>query len=350
MSRPIYLMLVFWGKEFADRFYSLLLPTLLAPGNIPALPHVRFLIHTTREDWNDLKSRPLVERLMSLCTVDVVFILPPKRFRAPQFHMSESHLAMVKHVHRNKAIGGFLTPDMMLSESLLSDAARELDGGAVMVLTPALRFSEEKVLARLHMIPDEPCAIPAPLMGSIAVSSLHPQIRNYEFHSRMFGPSPIWTWWRVPQRDGMVMHTVNWTPVLADYVGVPRIIEDSLVDNTIDAFFVGDHFGHLLGDPSVVVFSDSSRGMLLGVTPEHEARFKVRKPLRHIAIDLVGGRPWRRNRQVRRFHHGSILDPWRRWLHKVPAVIHGDTRDERYDIYTAHSRMMMERMTREGRA
>src|SRR5437867_9179035 len=50
---PYYLMLSFWGEKYRNYFYSLCLPSLLSPNNLPLLQHVRgskLVISTTTED------------------------------------------------------------------------------------------------------------------------------------------------------------------------------------------------------------------------------------------------------------------------------------------------------------
>src|ERR1700730_16161534 len=64
-ARPYYFMLTFWGEKYRDFFYSMCLPTLLAPNNLPVLktrPGSKLIICTTKEDWAALSSRPLVQR------------------------------------------------------------------------------------------------------------------------------------------------------------------------------------------------------------------------------------------------------------------------------------------------
>ena len=87
--RKFYFMLAFWGK-FREHFYSLLLPTLLAPGNIPILkdrPGSKLIVCTTHDDWDALKDRPLMHELTSNIEPLPIFIGYPGEKTAIQLHM-----------------------------------------------------------------------------------------------------------------------------------------------------------------------------------------------------------------------------------------------------------------------
>src|SRR3990167_10386002 len=59
---PIYFGVAIWGKAFCQVFADYCLLSLLANGNIPALPNLsnenKFLFCTTEEDWEWLQSQP----------------------------------------------------------------------------------------------------------------------------------------------------------------------------------------------------------------------------------------------------------------------------------------------------
>ena len=57
LDRSFYFIVVMWGAKYRDYFLEYCLPTLLAPGNLPALATKRpskFLIATTLKDWREL--------------------------------------------------------------------------------------------------------------------------------------------------------------------------------------------------------------------------------------------------------------------------------------------------------
>ena len=58
LNRPFYFVVVLWGERFRNYFLDLCLPTLLAPGNLPALATAqrsKFFIWTRPDDWAAIK-------------------------------------------------------------------------------------------------------------------------------------------------------------------------------------------------------------------------------------------------------------------------------------------------------
>src|SRR5690349_3730219 len=75
-SERIYFLLTFWGPEFRGLVCRYLLPSLLAPGNLPALrkPELaKLVVATTRRDWQALEKEPVFRRVRELVPVEVVW-------------------------------------------------------------------------------------------------------------------------------------------------------------------------------------------------------------------------------------------------------------------------------------
>jgi hypothetical protein len=72
---------VVWGQRFVDKFMDYCLPSLLAPGNIPALARKRKVVHsivTTEADRDRIVAHPVFARLRGLA--EVVFTCFPQEF------------------------------------------------------------------------------------------------------------------------------------------------------------------------------------------------------------------------------------------------------------------------------
>jgi hypothetical protein len=72
---------VVWGQRFVDKFMDYCLPSLLAPGNIPALARKRKVVHsivTTEADRDRIVAHPAFARLRELA--EVVFTCFPQEF------------------------------------------------------------------------------------------------------------------------------------------------------------------------------------------------------------------------------------------------------------------------------
>jgi hypothetical protein len=210
VERPFYFIVSFWGEEFRNHFLRLCAPSLLAPGNIPALFGVRrcrLLICTTAEDWKALQADPLFALLGVSATLEFVelrhsvpdFLRRPyqeklrradgrheigQAVRIPDlvspnevaslqaftelqtiageigvtltasqgyalrlFFMSAGHKVAAIRAHADGAYGVFLAPDMVLSDGAIFELDRLARRGSKVVMAAACRFAQEECLA-----------------------------------------------------------------------------------------------------------------------------------------------------------------------------------------------------------
>ncbi len=69
--RAVTVLMPVWGYRFVSQFLEFCLPTLLAPGNLPAvaaLLPIRFVLLTREADELLIRSNPAGERLDAICT------------------------------------------------------------------------------------------------------------------------------------------------------------------------------------------------------------------------------------------------------------------------------------------
>ena len=328
---PYYLMLSFWGEKYRNYFYSLCLPSLLSPNNLPLLQHVRgskLVISTTTEDWTVLRRTPLFQLLSTYVEpyfIDIGF--PPPEVPI-QLHMSEGHLRAARKAYEDRALAGFLAPDLVVSDGLLSTCISHAASGKKAVLAQALRFSMEPVLSTLSrhgfLKPDEPMTLPPRFLGALATEALHSEILRYDFESRYFADYPIWSYWRVNGRACLVMHTVSWALLLGSYEDMARYSDDFLHADTIDGFYVFRNFAHLRDTGEMHMITDSDEALLMSLTPEAEMNFPLReRPVN--GLHRTGHR--KRLVSVQRFLTADVVDPFRRWAYQIPSFIHGDDLD-----------------------
>jgi hypothetical protein len=347
--RKFYFMLTFWGEKFTEHFYSLLLPTLLAPNNIPILkrrPGSKLIICTTTADWDALKGRRLMRELVEYVEALPIFIDYPGANAAIQLHMSRAHQMAARRARQDRAVAGFLAPDLLCSDGLIKTAVELIESGKTVVVCPALRFSMETALKRISdagfLQPETVAALPAHLMGSVAANALHPEILRYNFQGREFDDYPIWSFWRVPKRDGLILYTVSWALLLGDYAAIPDFTDESLNESTIDGDYVWRNFGHLRETDQVALLNDSSQGTFISLTPENEFDFtlcnararRLNSFLRFFAVA-------KRSHDIHRFYNLPDLDPWRRWLYSTPIILHGDPIDSNYEKCISRTKAVM---------
>lgn len=350
-KRIYYFMLTFWGETYREYFYSLLLPTLLAPNNLPILrsrPGSKLVICTTQDDWDALKNRPLIKTLAEYVEPLILFIGYPQQSEGDQrgvncMHMSKGHQLAAKRAYDDGAVAGFLAPDLLVSDGLIKKAVELIESGKTAVLCPALRFSMEEALSRLarggFLRADQPMVLPALFTGSVAANSLHPEILRYEFKGRNFDNNPYWTFWRVLGRDGLILYTISWALLLGDYSKLPKYTDDTLNNNTIDAVYIWENFGHLAETDAIELITDTAQGTFLSLTPESEFFFPSSSLKLNWVQDWTGLSKLKKIFEINRVH--VDLDPLRRWLHGVPVAIHGDKVDYLYrqQLRRAHAVM-----------
>src|SRR6266496_2424558 len=72
-AKAIRVLLPVWGEDFVAQFLEYSLPTLLAPGNIPALAKAlptHFVFLTRARDEAAIRAHPACERLSEFSTVE----------------------------------------------------------------------------------------------------------------------------------------------------------------------------------------------------------------------------------------------------------------------------------------
>lgn len=322
LANPFYFIIVLWGQRYRDYFLEFCLPTVLAPGNAPALDTARrskFLICTRPDDWAAIKAAPIFRELES--HLEPVFIeipeCPPGRSGCE--HMNLGHKLACDMAYRDKAFALILTPDCMLSDGSMARVQELARQGARLVLTAALRFGEEPFLGSLReqgAIPPESrrdsgraLAISGPQMVRAAVNGFHAETLSYEWDAPYLLPVTPAAWWRVPGEDGVVLHSLSWAPLLIDYSVVQSHDMSTLDGWTIDGDYLYRNFG---STQNIHVVQDSDDIFLASWSPMAENAF-VPKPLSLFNAPLARGLfGVLKGVLFRSGFYGPIFDPIRR--------------------------------------
>lgn len=329
LERGFHFIIVLWGERFRDYFLEYCLPSLLAPGNLPALRTrnaSKFLIATRPDDWERMRSTAIF-RLMEQYVTPVFLEIPPcPPGRSGCEHMGLGHKLACEHAFRDKAYAMVLTPDAMVSDGSIARLQELARDGFKLVQVAALRFGEEPFLANLRSvgaIPDrsrrdagEPLAIGARDMAWAAVNGLHRETLGYEWDGTYLVTNPAAAWWRVPGEDAMVIHSISWSPMLIDYAAVAAH-DTSTFDNwTFDGDYIHRNFDRRAAtyvvQDSDEVFLASWGPMAEGATGHRSWNLLKVRTLR----DLVHGA------QIRRLFNSHFSDPMKRELFFKPVRWH----------------------------
>ena len=317
VMRPIDFCVVFWGPEFRDYFLEFCLASLMSPNNIPVLENredSRFLICTTREDWECLQTHALFRMLTR--TIQAVWLeLPPARAEETKIQrMSRGHKLIAETIHARKAYGSFVYPDTVFADGLVAEAQEQAKLGKKVVLANCPRFANEGFLTSLTAQgmkrPGEPITIKPDELIAMALPHVHSETSRYEWDAPFFySRSPVVVWWRLPGR-GLLMYSTCWAPVLVDYAGLGMHDTTTLEKWTID----GDYIYRNFPDRNDVYASTTMT--LISFTPESRLSYLPLKRLRTDYVPLANR--WFKEMNLRSFVFSKAMDPLKRELFSKP--------------------------------
>ena len=284
--RPFFFIATFWGKQFRDWFCLYAVSSLLAKNNIPSVNadrFSRFLICTTREDWDALQRETVFQKLRE--TIDIVFIENDALFPGEhKYHrMSRGHALLANECFKYSAVAININPDSIYPDGCVREARRLLEAGKNVVLCTAVRFELEGIrdeLGKRGLLKwGHALSLPMREAVDIGLRHLHPETRASDWAADNFGrlaPEHERThlltccFWRAPRDAGCIIITHNWAPFLVNYASLPEHRADSLDGRAIDGNYIYENFRHEMGTGNIHVVTDSDDIFLLGLSPKHE--------------------------------------------------------------------------------
>src|ERR1700722_5388357 len=236
LSRPFYFLVPFWGERYRRYFVDNLLPSLLAPNNLPLLraeeAH-RFLLATTRADWDAIIDLPIMRRLREHATPTLIEIPNPSHDTAPGstnaiLHQNVAQRLLAIAAFQAGAYGCLFSPDFIISDGMMRSLLRHARAGHRLVLCPSLRQTEESSISELERLGYLPVAaapsatatpinIPQRVLADLMVRYLHPEMAIFEEGASGQPPLAPFRYWRLPDGNGIILHTFHGVPVLMDY-------------------------------------------------------------------------------------------------------------------------------------
>jgi hypothetical protein len=335
LDKPFHFIVVLWGERFRNYFLEYCLPSLLAPGNIPALAgrgRHKFMIATRPDDWLAMKATPIFS-LMERYIIPVFLEIPPCPVgRSGCEHMGVGHKLALDIAYRERAYASVLTPDCMLSAGTVARLQEHARAGIKLVLVPALRFGEETFLGHLTARGAIPCNNPgertSPLsisgreMVLAAVNGLHNETLAYEWDAPYFVPIAPAAWWRVPGEDGIVLHSLSWAFLLLDFEALGRHDTSTLDNWTLDGDYLYKNFGRI---EQIHVVQDSDEMFLASWGPMSEIPFR---PFFMFKIPWIGA--WLKAGQFRHSFYNGIFDPLKQEIFHKAVRWHAKPLNQRW--------------------
>lgn len=326
--RPFYFYVVAWGEQFRGYLAELCLPSLLSPNNIPALSNratSRILICTTREDWEALRAAPIFPLLVR--HIEPVWIeMPlPEPDDSKMMVMSRGQKECLEMAFRDRAYGIVLAPDLVLSDGSVAELQRLALEGKKLVLSVALRFSMDPIVAAFRsrglMRPGEALTLQPRELMQIALPNLHSEIRRFEWDAPYFSEFPISCYWRVPDGSGIVVHSFSWAPMLLDFGSLKEHRSETLDNWTLDGDYVHLNFpGSRPTDDDVHVVTDSDRLAFVSMTSESDLTFYPLEGHWTKSLPVVG--TWTKSYLLNKAYHEPVFDDLKRELFVIPVKLH----------------------------
>lgn len=332
-ARAFYFTVVFWGKEFRDYFITLLLASLLSPNNIPVLENKkdsRFVIATTEEDWNAIQNETLFLLLKSF--IDVIYInLDISTDMSKMRLMSQGHKQISEVLFANKAIGVFVTPDLVLSDGAVVALQQRVSEGKKVVLCPAIRFEYQGCMRDFNQLgvmqPGKPMILPPRQLMTVALRNLHSETKTWLWDEPYYAHNPVCSMWRLPGGDNFVLHGYSWAPLAVDYASLQTHDTTTFDFSTLDQDYVYKNFGV---SEDIYVVTDSDEMALVSFTDENDLHIPL---VPHVSYQVPGLRNCINKDKLRRFHYSSLhgMDPLKRELVQETVLLHTTNIESSWD-------------------
>lgn len=349
--RPFYFIVVVWGQAFREYLCDFCLPSLLAPGNIPAIQSVKgskFLFCTTSQDWAALSQTPIFLRLEEYIEPYFIEISLPPEGKSGCEHMGIGHKLAAQMAFEDKAYGVFLTPDLMVSDGTVQTLKKCALAGFKVVLTAALRFGEEPLFKNLrsmgvlqegdrHSTSGLPLSISGRQMVQAGIRSFHSQTRRYEWEAPYFSSFPCACWWDVPGEEGVILHSLSWAPFLCDYAAVKTHDTSTFDDWTLDGDYIFQNFKN---PKDMYIVKDSDEIMLVSWAPLADRPQKL-TPNFFKGLPVVG--EWIKGGILRAAVMSGIFDTLKRDIFFLPVKWHGGSLSPKWETRAGECQLVLNR-------
>lgn len=283
-ARAVRLLLPVWGYRYVKQFLEFALPTMLAPGNVPALASMlpcTFVLLTSADDADTVAEHPGYHLLSSICSTEIQLI---DDLITGDNYSTTITLAYERAV---RATGSemldtcffFLISDYLVADGSLRNALSRVLAGASGVLAGNFQIIQEDAAPEFYErfeqdVPE--LTIPPRELMSWALEHLHPMtaanmvnfpLSHAAHTNRLF--------WRVDQ-DTLIgrfylMHMICIRPEVTDFV----------IGSSCDYSFIPE----MCPTGSVETLTDSDEYLVVEMQPrDHERAFLRIGPFNPVAL------------------------------------------------------------------
>ena len=226
----VHIVLPVWGARYIAQFLDLCLPTLLAPGNIPALARMApctFVLMTRGRAAGSITSHPLWALLASHCAVKIVLI-DDLISRSSSTVLTLAYCQAIRAQGRSMRDTCFmlLVSDYVVADGSLSNAATRIFSGASGVLAGNFQISAEATQSQIKAAADPATGVialaPRELAG-LALRHLHPATEaNIVEGTLVHDPQANRMFWRAGEACMIgrffLMHMIAIRPEVSEFI------------------------------------------------------------------------------------------------------------------------------------
>ncbi|WP_413992699.1 hypothetical protein ACMDCR_11735 [Labrys okinawensis] len=314
-----HVVMVVWGASYIETMVDVTIPTLLSPGNIPALaqmPASDVTFYTRVEDEKLIRKAPSVQSLARLIDVRYAHIDPTVEATI-YVAMSKAHSAAAHRAQAEGAHAIILAPDILVADGSLASVVRLAVVGKRAVMTIGPRLTQESALPALRTClagDDGGILRLAPRqMVRFALDHLHRETKRTFFDSPEFSLYPTTCLWAMPGR-GFLARNFHLHPLMIDFSKTGCL--SALRRDTID----GDFIGHAVGRwQDIHVETDSDNILLCSLSPAG-ATYSPTSP------NLASAD------QLRAMAYSAVVNPLHRMFFMQAVRVHAEDIDEDWHL------------------
>lgn len=282
--KRIKVLLPVWGYDFINQFVNVSLPTLLAPGNVPALAATlptEFIFLTSRVDESIIRGTPRYRKLAEICDVRFLFI---DDLITEGNHSTTVTLGYTRAVRESgedmlDTCFFFLVSDYIVADGSLRSVIKHMMAGASAIQTGNFQVVEEDLSlwlaeGRREAGTDALIFSPRKLM-QLALASVHPvTIANTVNIPVSHNSYPNRLFWRVDSNTLVgrffLMHMLCIRPQIVDFI----------IGASCDYSFIPE----MCPTGQVLTITDSDEYLVIEAQPRHHesqylrlGKFELRK-------------------------------------------------------------------------
>jgi hypothetical protein len=266
-KRPIYFITPVWGRAYVDTYLDLVLPSQLAPNNIPAIPHTsksRYIICTTRDDAETIKGSRYFRLLEDILPVDLLIV--DASIASPHEVMSDCYRQGILAADANDAVPAFLTPDLIHADGNFRALWRWIEEGKHVVFVTGIRTEKEGVTADLKpsfLASNGAIVIQPRDLVRIGLENLHTIGRASLFKEGDEDLIPANLYWRAG-KEGLIARCFHLHPIVVRPQQMNAVFRGTVDDDYVEVACPNPDHDYVVSDSDefmMIEVSDASRRM-----------------------------------------------------------------------------------------